>query len=114
MQVLLYSSFLGASWHVDPAGTSAWNITIEGRKRWALYPPHIFPPGLSVSRTGNNGHQSLYNTDILDNAKDSATSLFWFLEVYPQLPPEMRPLEIIQEPGQTIFIPSLLFLVDDL
>ncbi|CAI2175225.1 18962_t:CDS:10 [Funneliformis geosporum] len=96
----------GASWHVDPAGTSAWNITIEGRKRWALYPPHIFPPGLSVSRTGINNHQSLYNTDILDNAKDSATSLFWFLEVYPQLPPEMRPLEIIQEPGQIIFIPS--------
>ncbi|GES79830.1 F-box protein At1g78280 [Rhizophagus clarus] len=96
----------GASWHVDPAGTSAWNTTIEGRKRWALYPPHVFPPGLSISRTGTNGHQSLYSTDVLENTKDSATSLFWYLEVYPQLTPEMRPLEIIQEPGQTIFIPS--------
>lgn len=55
--------------------------------------------GLSISRTGINGHQSLYSTDVLENAKDSATSLFWYLEVYPQLTPEMRPLEIIQEPG---------------
>ncbi|CAB5360719.1 unnamed protein product [Rhizophagus irregularis] len=75
----------GASWHVDPAGTSAWNTTIEGRKRWALYPPHVFPPGLSISRTGINGHQSLYSTDVLENAKDSATSLFWYLESLDKL-----------------------------
>ncbi|RHY84307.1 hypothetical protein DYB26_008132, partial [Aphanomyces astaci] len=29
----------GASWHVDPAKTSAWNALLVGRKRWAMYPP---------------------------------------------------------------------------
>ncbi len=35
----------GASWHIDPTKTSAWNALLVGRKRWALYPPHRPPPG---------------------------------------------------------------------
>ncbi|CAG8665896.1 1734_t:CDS:10, partial [Acaulospora morrowiae] len=96
----------GASWHVDPFGTSAWNTLLTGRKRWALYPPHVFPPGMTISRTGMNGHQSLFNEGVLDDTKDSTTSLLWYLEVYPQLEPGALPLEIVQEAGQTIFLPS--------
>ncbi|RHZ76460.1 hypothetical protein Glove_197g80 [Diversispora epigaea] len=96
----------GASWHVDPTGTSAWNTLLSGRKRWALYPPHIFPPGLTISRHHHGHHQVLlYNEENYE--KYSTTSLFWYLEVYPQLLLDSNlPLEIIQEPGQTIFVPS--------
>ncbi|KAF9930519.1 hypothetical protein BGZ65_005320, partial [Modicella reniformis] len=30
----------------------------------------------------------------------------WYLDVYPILEPEARPLEIVQRPGQTIFVPT--------
>jgi hypothetical protein len=74
----------GASWHTDPVGTSAWNTLIQGRKRWALYPPSKVPPGL----------------------RKSMSSLKWFLTIYPQLSEIERPIEIIQYPGDTIIVPS--------
>ncbi|KAI8055617.1 hypothetical protein BDF22DRAFT_653375 [Syncephalis plumigaleata] len=83
----------GASWHVDPSGTSAWNTLVSGRKRWALYPNHVIPPGVKVIDT----HRSI---------SQSPTSLAWYQDVYPTLAPEQRPLECIQEPGQTIFVPG--------
>ncbi|GJN41043.1 hypothetical protein PR202_gn00367 [Eleusine coracana subsp. coracana] len=44
----------GASWHVDPGLTSAWNTLLCGRKRWAMYPPGRVPGGVTV-------HESLEN-----------------------------------------------------
>ena len=29
----------GQSWHKDPNNTSAWNLTLRGRKRWLFFPP---------------------------------------------------------------------------
>jgi len=46
-----------------------------------------------------NGSQSIYNPINIDDSKYPTTSLFWYLEVYPQLPPELKPIEIVQEPG---------------
>eukprot|EP00750_Incisomonas_marina_P024883 INCI5157.3.p1 GENE.INCI5157.3~~INCI5157.3.p1 ORF type:complete len:1120 (+),score=111.36 INCI5157.3:73-3360(+) len=77
----------GASWHTDPLGTSAWNALLRGRKRWAMYPPAQHPPG----------H---------DEDGPPMTSLEWYFSVYPTLPPQDRPLEFVQEPGDVIFIPS--------
>ena len=34
----------GSSFHVDPNCNFAWNATVQGRKKWILYPPHIKPP----------------------------------------------------------------------
>ncbi|KAF9924015.1 hypothetical protein FBU30_005945 [Linnemannia zychae] len=78
----------GAPWHVDPSGTSAWNTLLSGHKRWALYPPHTIPPG----------HDPM--------SPVRKTSVSWYLDVYPHLPPESLPLEIVQNPGQTIYVPS--------
>ncbi|KAG3028783.1 hypothetical protein PC121_g2737 [Phytophthora cactorum] len=85
----------GAPWHQDPARTSAWNSLVKGRKRWAIYPPNSPPPGVNV------GKNSEYQSSGLD-----MPSLMWYLHVYPTLTPDQKPLEIIQEEGETIYVPN--------
>ncbi|RLN52197.1 hypothetical protein BBJ29_000799 [Phytophthora kernoviae] len=85
----------GAPWHQDPARTSAWNSLVKGRKRWAIYPPGSPPPGVNVGKNGE------YRESGLD-----MPSLMWYLHVYPTLTPDQKPLEIIQEEGETIYVPN--------
>ncbi|KAG6615444.1 Histone arginine demethylase [Phytophthora cinnamomi] len=85
----------GAPWHQDPARTSAWNSLVKGRKRWAIYPPDSPPPGVNVGKNGE------YRESGLD-----MPSLMWYLHVYPTLTPDQKPLEIIQEEGETIYVPN--------
>jgi hypothetical protein len=80
----------GSPWHTDPHATSAWNGLLYGRKRWALYPPQTRPPGLAFA----------------DGRYAAPKAFRWFLEVYPFLKPEERPIELIQEAGEVIFVPS--------
>ena len=42
----------GQSWHKDPNGTSAWNLTLRGRKRWLFFPPNVTPPGVMIKPGG--------------------------------------------------------------
>uniref|UniRef100_A0A803MEA6 F-box protein n=1 Tax=Chenopodium quinoa TaxID=63459 RepID=A0A803MEA6_CHEQI len=86
----------GASWHVDPALTSAWNTLLCGRKRWALYPPGKVPLGVTVHVNEEDGDVNI----------ETPSSLQWWLEFYPLLPDEDKPLECTQLPGETIFVPS--------
>ncbi|OQU92485.1 hypothetical protein SORBI_3001G350900 [Sorghum bicolor] len=92
----------GASWHVDPGLTSAWNTLLCGRKRsilfhrWALYPPGRVPGGVTVHVNDEDG-----DVDI-----ETPTSLQWWLDIYPHLPEQEKPLECTQLPGETIFVPS--------
>ncbi|GMF09549.1 unnamed protein product [Phytophthora lilii] len=85
----------GAPWHQDPARTSAWNSLVKGRKRWAIYPPDSPPPGVNVGKNGE------YRDSGLD-----MPSLMWYLHVYPTLTSDQKPLEIIQEEGETIYVPN--------
>lgn len=39
-------------------------------------------------------------------ALQAPTSLQWYLEIFPQLPPEQQPLELVQQAGDTIFVPA--------
>ncbi|CAN6479936.1 unnamed protein product [Victoria cruziana] len=86
----------GASWHVDPALTSAWNTLLSGRKRWALYPPGRVPSGVTVHVNEEDGDVNI----------ETPSSLQWWLEFYPLLPEHEKPLECTQLPGETIFVPS--------
>ncbi|VAH33721.1 unnamed protein product [Triticum turgidum subsp. durum] len=86
----------GASWHVDPGLTSAWNTLLCGRKRWALYPPGRVPGGVTVHVSAEDG-----DVDI-----ETPTSLQWWLDIYPHLAEHEKPLECTQLPGETIFVPS--------
>ncbi|KAG8632916.1 hypothetical protein MANES_18G065400v8 [Manihot esculenta] len=86
----------GASWHVDPALTSAWNTLLCGRKRWALYPPGRVPMGVTVHVNEEDGDVNV----------DTPSSLQWWLDFYPLLSDEDKPIECTQLPGETIFVPS--------
>uniref|UniRef100_A0A8R7QEH6 JmjC domain-containing protein n=1 Tax=Triticum urartu TaxID=4572 RepID=A0A8R7QEH6_TRIUA len=86
----------GASWHVDPGLTSAWNTLLCGRKRWALYPPGRVPGGVTVHVSDEDG-----DVDI-----ETPASLQWWLDIYPHLAEHEKPLECTQLPGETIFVPS--------
>jgi hypothetical protein len=87
----------GASWHRDPLSTSAWNTLLEGRKRWAIYPPYTVPPGVEVEY------------DDAGNPTDwqSPSTVFWFAHIYPTLAPHQRPyIECVQMPHETIYVPA--------
>eukprot|EP00742_Colponemidia_sp_Colp-10_P012231 GILJ01013698.1.p1 GENE.GILJ01013698.1~~GILJ01013698.1.p1 ORF type:complete len:856 (+),score=115.33 GILJ01013698.1:2-2569(+) len=88
----------GTGWHVDPIQTSAWNSLISGVKRWAIYPPSFVPPGMSMAPAAN--------TLPPFSTEGEVTPLQWFLDVYPTLSEDMKPLEIMQYPGDTIFVPG--------
>ncbi|ESW08264.1 hypothetical protein PHAVU_009G032400 [Phaseolus vulgaris] len=86
----------GASWHVDPALTSAWNTLLCGRKRWALYPPGKVPLGVTVHVNEEDGDVNV----------ETPSSLQWWLDFYPLLAEEDKPIECTQLPGETIYVPS--------
>lgn len=84
----------GASFHCDPWQTSAWNALIQGHKRWTLFPPGVTPPGV-------DGHDDFYSDDY-----SSPKPLRWHLEEGPVIESDLQPVEVIQGPGEIIFVPS--------
>ncbi|KAI3460046.1 hypothetical protein Pfo_016709 [Paulownia fortunei] len=86
----------GASWHVDPGLTSAWNTLLCGRKRWALYPPGRVPLGVTVHVNEDDGDVNI----------ETPSSLQWWLDFYPLLADKDKPIECTQLPGETIYVPS--------
>ncbi|KAG1052209.1 hypothetical protein G6F43_005640 [Rhizopus delemar] len=89
----------GTGIHKDPLGTSAWNALIRGHKRWCLFPP--------------NTPKSLYDPPMKPYDHEGVS---WFDRVYPTfkkrqasgktLGEEWGMVEVLQQPGETIFVPG--------
>eukprot|EP01127_Copromyxa_protea_P005331 TRINITY_DN15276_c0_g1_i1.p1 TRINITY_DN15276_c0_g1~~TRINITY_DN15276_c0_g1_i1.p1 ORF type:complete len:521 (+),score=75.88 TRINITY_DN15276_c0_g1_i1:27-1565(+) len=78
-------------YHVDPQGTSAWNVVVKGKKRWGFYPPGHHPPAVGA-----------YDPDYYN----APSGIKWLLNVLPLLPANQLPIECIQEEGDLLFVPS--------
>ncbi|KAI9223922.1 hypothetical protein BC828DRAFT_374808 [Blastocladiella britannica] len=73
--------------HADVMRSYSWSANVCGRKRWLL-----FPPGQEHLFTDQHGNV-VYSVDHVDAAK------------YPRFH-EAISIEVIQEPGQVLFVPS--------
>ncbi|CAG8505236.1 5296_t:CDS:2, partial [Acaulospora colombiana] len=89
----------GTGIHVDPLGTSAWNTLLVGHKRWCMFPP--------------TAPRKLIDPPMRHKDHEAVT---WFTHVFPRLvnsvdggkslAEEYGMLEVLQKPGETIFVPG--------
>ena len=84
----------GTGLHVDPLWTNAWVTVLQGLKRWVLFPSHVDKEQIGM----------------VDN-QPQIPSVVWFRDYYDlvtsdEWPKEWRPVEVLQKPGETVFVPN--------
>lgn len=79
---------------LDPNGTSAWNAVLSGCKKWILAPKNTIIPGVHPK------------ADFGEVATPISV-VEWFVDYYEQAKEQgVKFLEVIQRPGDVIFVPS--------
>jgi histone arginine demethylase JMJD6 len=97
----------GSNLHIDPLGTSAWNMLLIGRKLWVLFPPHTQESALKSA-------QRMAMTRSSDEEKAAGEregdycAAGWFVNQLPNIKKEiMDPrVHFVQQPGETVFVPE--------
>mmetsp|Transcript_31768 Transcript_31768/g.48732 ORF Transcript_31768/g.48732 Transcript_31768/m.48732 type:complete len:557 (-) Transcript_31768:150-1820(-) len=90
--ILIGPARSGTGLHIDPLWTNAWVTILQGRKRWMLFPP-------------NTPH------DQIGLCQPQIPSVVWFRDYYSRVtakdwPEEWQPVEVLQSPGETVFVPN--------
>mmetsp|Transcript_33836 Transcript_33836/g.88848 ORF Transcript_33836/g.88848 Transcript_33836/m.88848 type:complete len:486 (+) Transcript_33836:103-1560(+) len=84
----------GSTFHVDPNGTSAWNATITGAKKWIMLPPGVPPPGVHPNEDGSEVTAPVSLAE-------------WFVNFYPELSSHpVKAVEFVSRRGDLVFVPS--------
>lgn len=85
----------GSTIHTDPLSTSAWNTSIQGHKKWILFPPTYtkeFVKGKKFKEKGEDDE-----------------AVHYFRYIYPRIlesgQVEKR-FEFVQRPGETVYVPG--------
>lgn len=89
--VLSFFLLTRTPFHADVFRSYSWSANICGRKKWLLY-----PPGQEdfLRDTHGNLPYDVTSTELQDRG------------LYPHSEEACQPLEIIQEAGEIIFVPS--------
>jgi hypothetical protein len=73
---------------------------LQGQKRWLLFPPETPYESIGMIEGEPQIPSSIWFTDYYDRV----TSTSW--------PEKYKPVEILQQPGDTVFVPGKNFLAE--